>query len=136
MGVEFVALGVSYLVALLAFGTFLWRAIVRLIDQMSELMAHRFGTLDRKIDDRFETLDGKIDDRFETLDRKIDDRFETLDRKIDERNRLIEAKVDKVEAKVDELARDHQSLARQLAEFRGEVRGHLGQPPPPDPAPA
>ena len=114
MGVEFVALGVSYLVALLAFGTFLWRAIVRLIDQMSELMAHRFGTLDRKIDDR----------------------FETLDRKIDERNRLIEAKVDKVEAKVDELARDHQSLARQLAEFRGEVRGHLGQPPPPDPAPA
>ena len=125
MGVEFVALGVSYLVALLAFGTFLWRAIVRLIDQMSELMAHRFGTLDRKIDDRFETLDGKIDDRFETLDRKID-----------ERNRLIEAKVDKVEAKVDELARDHQSLARQLAEFRGEVRGHLGQPPPPDPAPA
>ena len=125
MGVEFVALGVSYLVALLAFGTFLWRAIVRLIDQMSELMAHRFGTLDRKIDDRFETLDGKIDDRFETLDRKID-----------ERNRLIEAKVDKVEAKVDELARDHQSLARQLAEFRGEVRGHLGQPTPPDPVPA
>ena len=121
MGVEFVALGVSYLVALLAFGTFLWRAIIRLIDQMSELMAHRFGTLDRKIDDRFETLDRKIDERNRLIEAKVDE---------------VEAKVDKVEAKVDELARDHQSLARQLAEFRGEVRGHLGQPTPPDPVPA
>ena len=35
------------------------------------------------------------------------------------------ARFDKLEAKVEDLAKDHQSLARELSEFRGEMRGRL-----------
>ena len=116
MGTEVIALGVSYLAAILAFGTFMWRVFVKMFEQ--------FGA---RIDQQFANLDDKFSDRFEALDHKIDDRFETLDRRIDEKIQPIDAKVDKLDRKVDELAKDHQSLARQLAEFRGEVRGRLGE---------
>ena len=112
MGTEVIALGMSFLASVFAFGVFMWRVFVKMFEQ--------FGA---RIDQQFV----RIDDRFESLDRKIDDRFETLDRRIDEKIRPIEAKVDKLDRKVDELAKDHQSLARQLAEFRGEVRGRLGE---------
>lgn len=127
MGTEVIALGVSYLAAILAFGTFMWRVFVKMFEQ--------FGA---RIDQQFANLDDKFSDRFEALDRKIDDRFETLDRRIDEKIQPIDAKVDKLDRKVDELAKDHQSLARQLAEFRGEVRGRLGELglPGPQQAPA
>ncbi len=32
----------------------------------------------------------------------------------------------RLEDKVDSLVRDHQSLSRELSEFRGEMRGRLG----------
>ena len=35
----------------------------------------------------------------------------------------------RLEKKVDDLARDHQSLARELSELRGEIRGRLGDLP-------
>ncbi len=35
----------------------------------------------------------------------------------------------RLEDKVDDLAKDHQSLARELSEFRGEMRGRLGDLP-------
>lgn len=123
MGTEVIALGMSFLASVFAFGVFMWRVVVKMFEQFSARIEQQF----MRIDDRFETLDRKIDDRFETLDRKIDDRFETLDRRIDEKIQPIEAKVDKLDRKVDELAKDHQTLARQLAEFRGEVRGRLGE---------
>jgi len=37
----------------------------------------------------------------------------------------VDAKFDKLEMKVEDLANDHQSLARELSEFRGEMRGRL-----------
>lgn len=116
MGIEVIALGTSFLASVFAFGVFMWRVVVKMFEQFSA-----------RIDQQFVNLDGKFQDRFETLDRKMDDRFETLDRRIDEKIQPIEAKVDKLDRKVDELAKDHQSLARQLAEFRGEVRGRLGE---------
>ena len=116
MGIEVIALGASFLASVFAFGVFMWRVVVKMFEQ--------FGA---RIDQQFVNLDGKFSDRFEALDRKIDDRFETLDRRIDEKVQPIEAKVDKLDRKVDDLAKDHQSLARQLAEFRGEVRGRLGE---------
>ncbi|MDE0193578.1 MAG: hypothetical protein OXQ90_19680 [Gammaproteobacteria bacterium] len=116
MGTEVIALGVSFLASVFAFGVFIWRVVVKMFEQFSA-----------RIEQRFVVLDDKFSNRFETLDRKIDDRFETLDRRIDEKIQPIEAKVDKLDRKVDELAKDHQSLARQLAEFRGEVRGRLGE---------
>jgi predicted nucleic acid-binding Zn-ribbon protein len=122
MGTEVIALGMSFLASVIAFGVFMWRAFVKMFEQ--------FGA---RIDQQFANLDGKFQDRFETLDRKIDDRFEILDRRIDDKIQPIEAKVDRLDGKVDELAKDHQSLSRQLAEFRGEVRGRLGELAPPGP---
>ncbi len=123
MGTEVIALGASFLASVFAFSVFMWRVVVKMFEQ--------FGT-------RMEQQFIRVDDRFEALDRKIDDRFETLDRRIDDKIQPIEAKVDKLDRKVDELAKDHQSLARQLAEFRGEVRGRLGELtlPGPQQAPA
>ncbi|MXY17643.1 MAG: hypothetical protein F4Y57_11760 [Acidobacteria bacterium] len=37
----------------------------------------------------------------------------------------VDHKFHKLEAKVEDLAKDHQSLARELSEFRGEMRGRL-----------
>ena len=37
----------------------------------------------------------------------------------------LEVRFDTLEGKVDVLASDHQSLARELSEFRGEMRGRL-----------
>ena len=42
----------------------------------------------------------------------------------------VDTKFDKLEAKVEDLAKDHQSLARELSEFRGEMRGRLDALPP------
>ena len=123
MGIEVIALGASFLASVFAFGVFMWRVFVKMFEQFGARMEQQFA----RVDDRFETLDRRIDDRFETLDRKIDDRFETLDRRIDDKIQPIEAKVDRLDRKVDELAKDHQTLARQLAEFQGEVRGRLGE---------
>ena len=116
MGTEVIALGASFLASVFAFGVFMWRVVVKMFEQ--------FGA---RIEQQFINLDDKFSNRFEALDRKIDDRFETLDRRIDEKIQPINAKFDKLDRKVDELAKDHQSLARQLAEFRGEVRGRLGE---------
>ena len=129
MGIEVVAMGATYLASVLAFGTFMWRVYVKMFEQFGARIDQQFVHLD----ERLGLVNQRIDDRFETLDRKIDDRFETLDRKIDENIQLIDAKVAKLDGKVDELAKDHQSLARQLAEFRGELRGRLGEPTPPGP---
>ena len=122
MGIEVIAFAASYFASVFAFGVFIRRALVRMFEQFST-----------RIEQQFVSLDGQFHDRFETLDGKTDDRFETLDRRIDEKIQPIEAKVDKLDGKVDELAKDHQSLARQLAEFRGEVRGRLGELTGPDP---
>ena len=67
------------------------------------------GLMSRMFRSQFEG----ISRRFET----IDQRFETIDKRFD-----------RVEDKIDDLASDHQSLARELSEFRGEMRGRLGDP--------
>ena len=36
---------------------------------------------------------------------------------------------DRLDRKIDTLAQDHQSLARELSELRGEIRGRLGDLP-------
>ena len=33
---------------------------------------------------------------------------------------------DRLDRKIDALGKDHQSLARELSELRGEIRGRLG----------
>ncbi len=51
-------------------------------------------------------------------------RFEAIDTRFEN----IDSRFDRVEDKIDSLARDHQGLARELSEFRGEMRGRLGDP--------
>ncbi len=36
---------------------------------------------------------------------------------------------DRLDRKIDALAKDHQSLARELSELRGEIGGRLGEMP-------
>ncbi len=36
---------------------------------------------------------------------------------------------DRLDRKIDALAKDHQSLARELSELRGEIRGRMGEMP-------
>ena len=52
-------------------------------------------------------------------------RFEGVDARFDKVDADMGARFDKLEAKVEDLAKDHQSLARELSEFRGEMRGRL-----------
>ena len=35
---------------------------------------------------------------------------------------------DRLDRKIDGLAKDHQALARELSELRGEIRGRFGTP--------
>ncbi len=57
---------------------------------------------------------------------QFDRRFEVIDQRFE----AIDQRFDRVEDKIDNLATDHQSLARELSEFRGGMRGRLGDPPP------
>ena len=41
----------------------------------------------------------------------------------------LEERFARLEQKVDHPARDHRSLARELSELRGEIRGRLGELP-------
>ena len=35
---------------------------------------------------------------------------------------------DRLDRKIDGLAKDHQALARELSELKGEIRGRFGKP--------
>ena len=35
---------------------------------------------------------------------------------------------DRLDRKIDDLAKDHQAFARELSELRGEIRGRFGKP--------
>lgn len=50
--------------------------------------------------------------------------FALLDRRIDR----LEGNFVRLEGKVDDLTKDRQSVARELSELRGELRGRLGEP--------
>ena len=95
MALEAVALIITQITAVVAMGFFLWHVFSKRFDA---------------IDSRFE----KVDERFE----KVDQRFEKVDQRFDK----LAADM---EGRLGELAKDHQSLARELSEFRGEVRGRL-----------
>ena len=109
MALEVLALSITQITAIVAMGFFLWHVFSKRFDAIDS----RF----EKVDDRF----GKVDERFE----KVDERFE----KVDERFEKVDQRFDKLAAdmagQINELAKDHQSLARELSEFRGEVRGRL-----------
>ena len=113
MGLEAVALGITQITAIVAIGVFLWQVFSR-----------RFEAVDARFDNvdaRFE----RIDAGFERIDAKFDKVAADMDARFDKVAADMGARFDKLEAKVQDLAKDHQSLARELSEYRGEMRARL-----------
>ena len=110
MGIEAIALGATQITAVAAMGLFLW---------------HVFGRRFDAVDDRFD----KVDDRFDRFEAEVSARFDRseadVDAKLDRFATSVGGRFSALEAKVDDLAKDHQSLAPELSEFRGEMRGRL-----------
>lgn len=130
MNLPVVLSSASSVALVLALGVFLWRVFARMLADLNA----RFD----RVDDRFDRMDDRfdrMDDRFEGMDRQFDEKFAVVDERFDQVNgRLVgiegrvdtlEGRFDTLEGKVDALAKDHQSLARELSEFRGEMRGRL-----------
>lgn len=46
------------------------------VDDAIAALAHKIGTLERKVDDRIDTLERKVDDRIDALEKKVDERFD------------------------------------------------------------
>ena len=95
-----------YVASVPVVGIFLWRVFVRVLSGMEARFVDRFGQIDRQfaqIENRFAQIDG----RFEEMENRLGGRFGSL------------------EKKVDGLANDHHRLARELSDFRGEMRGRL-----------
>ena len=43
--------------------------------------------------------------------------------------RVIGSRIDRVQSKIEDLAKDHQTLAKEFSELRGEIRARLGTTP-------
>ena len=111
MGIE-VALGASNFASVVALGVFLWR-----------VFGARFDSVDARLD-QFDDRLGKVDERLGGIERRLGSlevRFDSLE------GRLVslEARFDSLEGRFDGFGADHHSLARELSEFRGEMRGRL-----------
>ncbi len=113
MGPEVIIPSATTVTVVLAMGTFLWRVFDKRFDRVDEQF--------RRVDEQFK----RVDVRFGEVDRRFG-RFEAeVDAKFDKFAATVDARFGSLDAKVDALAQDHQSLARELSEFRGEMRGRL-----------
>ena len=108
--------GATLLASGASFALFMFRQFVRLEGRMGGIegrfdgLESRMGVLEGRLDgleSRMGVLEGRLDGLESRFDR-LEDRF------------------DRLEEKVDGLAKDHRALARELSEFRGEIRGRLG----------
>lgn len=97
MGIE-VALGASNFASVVALGVFLWR-----------VFGARFDSVDARLD-KVEVRLGKVEERLGGIEGRVDS---------------LEARFDSLEGRFDGFVTDHHGLARELSEFRGEVRGRL-----------
>lgn len=121
MELEALVPSIPYVASVLVVGFFLWRVFVKMLAGIEGRLDERFAQIDNRfvqIDNRFAQIDNRFaefDNRFENMNSRFDNRFASL------------------EKKVDGLADDHHALARELSEFRGEMRGRLSmlvsQPP-------
>ena len=113
MGPEVIIPSATTVTVVLALGTFLWRVFDKRFDRVNEQF--------ERVDEQFK----RVDVRFGEVDRRFG-RFEAeVDAKFDKFAATVGARFGSLDAKVDALAQDHQSLARELSEFRGEMRGRL-----------
>ena len=134
MGVGAFASSAAYIAAVLALGLFLWRVFSR----MHADLVVRFDKVDERLD-RVETGLGKVERRVGSLEVRMESvegkivllegRVSSLEVRMDSldgRMGSVEKRLGTLDHKVDRLADDHQTLGRELSEFRGEMRGHFG----------
>ena len=134
MGVEAFASSAAYMAAVLALGLFLWRVFSR----MHADVVVRFDKVDERLDrvetglEKVERRVGAVEVRIESVEGKIvvlDSRIVALEGRmgsVEGRVGSIENQLGTLDHKVDRLSDDHQTLGRELSEFRGEMRGHFG----------
>ena len=150
--VAMLGVGATLLASGGTFALFFFRLLVRLEGRIGGLEG-RFDGLEGRIgglEGRFDGLEGRIgalEGRFDGLEGRIgalEGRFDGLEGRIGR----LEGRFDgleirfirledgfvRLEEKVDGLARDHQALARETSELRGEIRGRLGDLPAGSPA--
>ena len=116
---------VPSIASVLVVGLFLWRVFVRMLAGMEA----RFNDQFKQVNDQFK----QVNDQF----KEVGARFGQMESRFDTRFVSLESRFDSLEKKVDGLAADHHGLARELSEFRGEMRGRLamvvpqasGEPP-------
>src|SRR5437667_10425041 len=109
------------------------------IDQRFSGVDQRFDGVDRRldaVDRRFDAMDRRfdaMDQRFDAVDHRLDSmdqRFDATDRKIDERfeesKRYFGVLVGRFESMIALIVEGHQSLERQLREFRAWTETAIG----------
>ena len=110
---------------ILAVGVALGGLVWQMLRSLRQDMVQRFGDVEQRF--------GDVDKRFEDINRKFEDvnrKFEDINRKFEDVNRKFEEIADNfrdVRNRLDRLAADHHSLARELSELRGELRGRLDE---------
>ena len=123
---------VPSIASVLVVGLFLWRVFVRMLVGMEA----RFNDQFKQVNDQFRQVNDQfrqVNDQF----KEVGARFGQMESRFDTRFVSLESRFDSLEKKVDGLAADHHGLARELSEFRGEMRGRLamvvpqasGEPP-------
>ena len=135
MGIEAIALGATQITAVAAMGLFLWHVFGRRFDAIDARLDKVDDRFD-KVDDRFARFEADVSARFDQSEAEVNARFDRseaeasakferfeadVDAKLDRFETSIGGRFSALEAKVDDLAKDHQSLARELSEFRGEI---------------
>lgn len=102
MELEVFAPSIPYLATVLVVGLFLWRVFVRMLAGMEA----RFNYLDKQVGDQVR----QVSDQF----KQVDTRFASLERPV----RFLGQESGR-------LGGGRHGLARELSEFRGEMRGRL-----------
>ncbi|PYN25933.1 MAG: hypothetical protein DMD99_06855 [Candidatus Rokuibacteriota bacterium] len=109
------------------------------MDRRLDAVDRRFDAMDRRfdaMDQRFDAMDRRfdaMDQRFDAVDHRLDSmdqRFDATDRKIDERfeesKRYFGVLVGRFESMIALIVEGHQSLERQLREFRAWTETAIG----------
>ena len=109
-------------------------ALGGLVIGLGGLMWRMLRSLRHDMDRRFEQMSEQVERRFELVDRQfaeIREKFAEIDRRFEQVAECFR----EVRRQLACLADDHNALARELSELRGEIRGRLDERARPASAP-
>lgn len=119
MSPEIYAASAPVIAVNLALAALAWRVLARMFADVTDRLDRVDARLDR-VDARLDKVDVRLDGLEKGLLR-VDGRVDVLEGRLGR----LEVRFDALDHKVDELAKDHRNLARELSEFRGEMSGRL-----------